>query len=638
MRALLFSLALLLAAAGHVAAAERITSFLSEVTIGADSVLTVKETIAVVAEGSEIKRGIQRDFPTRYKDSKGLNYVVGFDVLGVKRDGRDEPFTIMSIDNGKRIRIGSADVFLDYGPHVYEITYQTTRQLGYFTDYDELYWNVTGSSWPFPIEKVEAAIRLPPGATILQHAEYTGRQGESGNDAEVTQGTGDRYQAHTTRILNPNEGFTVAVGWPKGFVQPPTEIEKTKDAIKDNLGLFTILAGVGVSLLYYLYAWMRVGRDPPAGTIVPLFTPPPGLGPGGMRYVWKQKFDDKSFASSLVGLAVKGRLKIIEDDGDFSIQRKDTGTQPLTQAEAALYKKIPNGTTKLKNTNHTTVSAMKAALEDTLEKEHEGVSFVRNLKWFWGGVAISVVSLLGGALFLPAEDAVAGIGVTIWTTFWWGILLVITWTLVKGVFSTRGIFAKVKSFFALGFFVPFFLAGGAVPGMFFFSSESPALYAFAAGAVALIVLGFLFHWLLRAPTLGGRKLLDQVEGFRMYMKTAEEERLKVLHPPEKTPELFERYLPFALALDCENEWNAKFATVLAAAAAAGAAASPVWYSGNSWNPGSTGSFTDSVGSSLSNATSSASVAPGSSSSSGGGFSGGGGSSGGGGGGGGGSGW
>ena len=146
MRALLFSLALLLAAAGDVAAAERITSFLSEVTIGADSVLTVKETIAVVAEGSEIKRGIQRDFPTRYKDSKGLNYVVGFDVLGVKRDGRDEPFTIMSIDNGKRIRIGSADVFLDYGPHVYEITYQTTRQLGYFTDYDELYWNVTGSS------------------------------------------------------------------------------------------------------------------------------------------------------------------------------------------------------------------------------------------------------------------------------------------------------------------------------------------------------------------------------------------------------------------------------------------------------------------------------------------------------------
>lgn len=632
-RTLLFSLALLLAAAGQAHAAERITSFLSDVTIGADSALTVTETIAIVSEGNEIKRGINRDFPTKYKDSKGLSYVVGFEVLGVKRDGRDEPYTLMSISNGKRIRIGSADVFLNNGQHVYEITYRTTRQLGYFTDYDELYWNVTGNSWTFPIERAEAIIRLPPGATIRQHAEYTGRQGESGNDAQVMQSTGDRYQARTTRTLSPDEGFTVAVGWPKGFVTPPTEIDKTKDAIKDNLGFFAIAAGVLLAFAYYLFAWARVGRDPPKGTIIPLFTPPAGLGPAGMRYVWKQTFDDKSFAASLVGLAVKGRLKIIEKDGDFSIQRKDDQTQPLTQAESALYRAIPRGTTELEQSNHSKVGAMKSAIEDTLEKEHEGVTFVRNLKWFWGGVAISFIALLAGAAFLPGEDAVAGLGVTVWTTFWWGILLVITWTLVKGIFETRGFLAKIKSFFALGFLVPFFLAGGAVPAFFVIGSESPALYGFAAGAVALVVMGFLFHWLLRAPTVTGRKRLDQVEGFRMYMKTAEEERLKVLHPPEKTPELFERYLPFALALDCENEWNAKFATVLAAAAAAGAAASPVWYSGDNWNPARMDGFTGSLGSSLSSATSSSSVSPGSSSGS---F--GGGSSGGGGGGGGGSGW
>ena len=123
----------------------------------------------------------------------------------------------------------------------------------------------------------------------------------------------------------------------------------------------------------------------------------------------------------------------------------------------------------------------------------------------------------------------------------------------------------------------------------------------------------------------------------MYMKTAEEERLKILNPPEKTPELFERYLPYALALDCENEWNAKFTAVLAAAALAGATA-PVWYSGSNWNSGNMGGFTESLGSSLATSAASASQAPGSSSSSGGGFSGGGGSSGGGGGGGGGGGW
>jgi uncharacterized membrane protein YgcG len=598
----------------------------------------VKETVAIVSEGDEIKHGINRDFPTRYEDRNHLTYVVGFEVLSVKRDGRDEPYAMLSIANGKRIRIGSADVFLDVGPHVYEITYRTTRQLGYFQDYDELYWNVTGVSWAFPIERAEAVIHLPPGATVKQHTEYTGRQGESGHDAEIIQASGDRYQARTTRMLAPNEGFTIAVGWPKGFVTPPSEFEKTKDAIKDNLGLFAILAGVLLSLAYYLFAWIRVGRDPPKGTIIPLFTPPAGLGPAGVRYIWKQKFDDKSFASSLVGLAVKKRLKIIEDDGGFTIQRLDDQSQPLTQAENALYKAIPRGIVPLKQTFHATVRDMKKAVETTLEKEHEGVSFLRNLKWFWGGVAISVVSLLAGAVFLPGEDAATGLFISVWSIFWWAILLTIVWSKVKGVVEGRGWLSKVTSLLPLVFFIPFFLAGGGVPLSVFLSTESPALYVFAGGALLLLIMAFAFHWLLRAPTATGRKLLDQIEGFRMYMTTAEEERLKVLHPPEETPELFERYLPYALALDCENEWNTKFATVLAAAAVAGAATAPLWYSGSNWNTGNMGGFTDSLGSSLASATSAASTPPGSSSSSGGGFSGGGGSSGGGGGGGGGSGW
>ena len=646
-RVLLFSLALLLAASGEVAAAERITSFLSEVAIGADSALTVKETIAVVSEGDEIKRGIQRDFPTKYKDSKGLDYVVGFDVLDVKRDGRTEPFTVMSISNGKRIRIGSADVFLDNGPHVYEITYRTTRQLGYFTDYDELYWNITGNSWTFPIETAETVIQLPPGATIRQHAEYTGPQGATGSDAEVIQATGDRYRARTTRRLSPNEGFTVGVGWPKGFVQPPTGIEKIELAIRDNPGLSTILGGVIFSFLYYLGAWFRVGRDPPKGTIIPLFVPPTGLGPAGMRYVWKQKFDDKGFAASLVGLAVKGRARIVEYKKNFSIDRKGDTSQPLTRAEAALYRAMPPGMTLLQQANHRVVSVMKSAVEDTLEREFEGVAFVRNLKWFWGGVAISILVLLAGVLLLPREDAATGIMLSIWSGGWWGILLIISWAMVKGFFAARGILAKIGSIFSLFFLLPFFVVGALPSAVTFLRGSSPGLYAFAGGAVLLVVMAFLFHKLLPAPTLAGRQLLDQIEGFRMYMKTAEEERLKVLHPPEKTPELFERYLPFALALDCENEWNAKFATVLAAAAAAGVATSPVWYSGNNWSPSDIGSFTNSIGPSLSSATSSASVAPGTSSGSVGGGSfgggggssgGGGGSSGGGGGGGGGSGW
>ncbi|MGE3831172.1 MAG: DUF2207 domain-containing protein, partial [Parvibaculaceae bacterium] len=402
-------LAFLFFVAANVAALadEVITNFLSDATVNADSSVTVTEKISLVSEGREIRRGILRDFPTIYRDSHGARVEVGFQVLSVRRDGKDEPYSVEGIANGKRIRIGSADVLLDPGPHIYEITYRTTRQLGYFDTYDELYWNVTGNSWTFPIERAEAIIRVPGGAHILQHAEYTGRQGEQGKDFEVEQASGGIFKAHTTRRLDPGEGFTVAVGWPKGFVTAPSETQKTLWFIWDNLGIIAVVIGVIGSCLYFFYAWLRVGRDPPAGTIIPLFTPPEGLGPAGMRYVWKQGFDDRAFAASLVGLAVKGRIKIIEDDKKgFKIKRLDDNGPSLTRAEAALYKTIPAGTNALKQENHTKVKEMREAISDEVTKEYEGVAFLRNLSWFWTGVAISAGTLIVSALLFPLEEGI----------------------------------------------------------------------------------------------------------------------------------------------------------------------------------------------------------------------------------------
>jgi len=146
------------------------------------------------------------------------------------------------------------------------------------------------------------------------------------------------------------------------------------------------------------------------------------------------------------------------------------------------------------------------------------------------------------------------------------------------------------------------------------------------------VINVIFYSLLKSPTRLGRRIMDRIEGFRMYLATAEEHRLGKLHPPEKTPELFEKYLPYALALEVDQEWSEKFADVLQRAAL-NEGYSPHWYHGNHWDGMHTGSFASNLGSSMSSAISSSSTAPGSSS----GF-GGGGSSGGGGGGGGGGGW
>ena len=173
------------------------------------------------------------------------------------------------------------------------------------------------------------------------------------------------------------------------------------------------------------------------------------------------------------------------------------------------------------------------------------------------------------------------------------------------------------------------------------------LFILWAGAVVFIVFGsgpwagtallyaallnLIFYHLIKAPTPLGRKVLDHVEGFRHYLSVAEEERLNLENPPEKTPELFEQFLPYALALGCEQQWSQKFDSVLRAAGQSPGSSgwTPSYYTGSVSGLGS--SFASSIGSSLSSSLAASSSSPYSSG-------GGGGSSGGGGGGGGGGAW
>ncbi|HEX2953708.1 MAG TPA: DUF2207 domain-containing protein, partial [Bacillota bacterium] len=157
--------------------------------------------------------------------------------------------------------------------------------------------------------------------------------------------------------------------------------------------------------------------------------------------------------------------------------------------------------------------------------------------------------------------------------------------------------------------------------------------ALVVSGILLAVLNAVFYYLLKAPTLVGRKIIDQIEGFRLFLSTAEKERLNTLYPGGRTPQLFEEYLPYALALDLEQAWAERFDDVMARAGTDGQAYHPVWYYGSDWSNHDPAIFASSLGSSFSHAISSSATPPGSSS----GF-GGGGSSGGGGGGGGGGGW
>ena len=163
-------------------AAEYIESFHSDIEIRRNGDLHVTETIRAHAEGRAIRRGIFRDFPTRYTDARGRSMSVDFEVESVKRDGVSEPFRIKDRSNGQRVYIGDSKVYLSPGPYEYTLTYLTSRQLGFFADFDELYWNVTGTDWAFPINSASARVTLPGAATGVELSGYTGPHGSVGKN------------------------------------------------------------------------------------------------------------------------------------------------------------------------------------------------------------------------------------------------------------------------------------------------------------------------------------------------------------------------------------------------------------------------------------------------------------------------
>jgi uncharacterized membrane protein YgcG len=616
---------------GAALAEESIRAWHSDIQVRADGALDVTETIRVNAEGNRIQHGIFRDFPTRY-DKDGRQVRVGFDVHEVERDGQPEPYDTERINDSVRVRIGSADTYLDSGEHTYVINYTTTRQLGFFDNFDELYWNVTGNGWVFPIETAEARIRLPePVAFGTEHAVYTGPQGATGHAARVASEAPGEIAFRTTAPLGPYEGLTVAVRWPKGVVAEPPRPSAAWLAMQDWAPRGGALAALLGLLAYYFFAWKRAGRGPRAGTIVPLFEPPDGLSAAALRYVKRMGFDDRCFAAAIVESGVHHRLKLVENDEGFfhgktTTLEKTSGQGDLAAPEQAMLGELFEGgdTIEMDNKNHVRFAAARTALSEGLDEAWKGKAFVRNLGWAWLGLLLLFAAMALILAVIAFSDFYATtmecvFPAAAFACFAAAVLLVL----------------KRGKGWAYGALIAACIVGGiALFGIAFIGLASmeplSSLGWMFAPLLALPFVVSAFAW-MSAPTREGRALMDRIAGFEQYLSITEEDRLEAMHPPEKTPELFERYLPHAIALGVENHWADKFAAVLAAAEADPARHGNTfgWYSGsgNAWSNPSR--FAGAVGASLASSVSSASTAPGSS---------GGGSSGGGAGGGGGGGW
>lgn len=622
----LLALVILLSVVAH-ADDERILFYRSDITVQPDASLLVKEVIRVRAEHYEIRHGIYRDFPTEYRDKLGNVYRVRFSVLQAERDGASEPWHEELQTNGVRVYLGDKNSTVSIGPHTYTLTYAVTREIGFFADHDELYWNVTGNGWVFPIDSVEAWVHLPAAVprNAIQHDGYTGEAGSREKDFRYSTVRNDPFFS-ATRKLGPHEGMTIVVAFPKGYMAAPTETQKKLNWMEDNAPAVVGACGFFLTLLYYFVVWVRVGRDPKAGTIMPIYELPPDFSPAAVRYLKKMAYDDKVFAAAVINLAVKKKITIRQDGTSNYTLVPVAGADDtkLTKEEVALRSAltVAGGELELKKTNWQTVAGAVKLVQHALKTAIEKVYFFSHGAYMVPGVLLSGLTALVMIAVSTGKGDQTPYGLALWLSLW---TLGVTF-LIRNAVQAFG-----KSFGA-GMSAMFFAA-------FFVVAEMVAIYmlsrylSFAGVAllIALAPLNLIFHHLLKAPTLAGRRLLDQIDGFHMFLSATEEDVLNRMNPPNRTPEMFEKYLPFAVALDCEKAWGAQFAAILAAAAVGGAQYSPSWYSGSNFSSSNFSNFASSFSSGLSSAISSSSSAPGSSSGMGAGSSGGGGGGGGGGG-------
>lgn len=586
--ALCLALSLALGAAAPARAAEEITRFSSAITVNPDSTITVTETITVTVEGREIRRGIIRELPLTRTAPDGVRWATPYEVLRVEQDGR--PATWQATRAGDRllIRIGDPDILLPRRPHTYSITYRSGAQVRAFPEHDELWWNVTGEDWVFPILRAEAVVTLPDGARAERVIAWTGPRGTEEQGAQITRLGAGQVAVASGRVLRPGKGLTLAVAFPKGFVAyaPP--------ALIDRIGrLAPTLAALAALFGAALLAWWRVGRDPARRAIVPRFSPPDRVSAPACRYVRRMGHDGETLAAGLLGLAAKERVSLGRgQDGVWTVTTRQAEGEagPLDAAETALLAALPASPTRLVQERRDAPGPLRRAdraLADALAASHGSSSFHANRLLFWALAALAAalaagLALLGtperpaggpladlamgaaGALGLAREDdLIALLPMT-------GFALFFLVRLAASLGSPRLRWLR-RMAWVVGGLVGALLFGPVLllASVTLLGEYGPLWWLYILAAAATLGWAWVF---LPARTAAGQRLFEEIEGFRMFLSITEQDRLAALHPPEMTPELFHRYLPYALALDVATKWTSRFAAAVAAGAIAAEAA------------------------------------------------------------------
>lgn len=333
--------------------AEEIKEFGAKIYINKDGTVDVEEKI-VYDFGEQYRHGIFRQIPFVKINQQGKKFILDFKNFKVVDEvGKSYRFTSSKEGERIKLKIGDPQKTIS-GTHTYIISYKVAGALTYFSDHDELYWNVTGNEWEAVIEVVKAAVYLPQKIeeNDLKTKCYTGSFGSTLSDCQIYYGrrNGGEVIFQTTRSFLPNEGLTVVLGFPKNMVSvlEPKEYKSFWETFVGKLVDLLILLLVFIWYLglpiYIVYRWFKYGRDPKSevGVVSAWFDPPKTsdgkrfLTPAEVGVLGDETVDLKDISATIVDLARRGFLRIEERKKDVFYLKKLENDKSLLSFERLL--------------------------------------------------------------------------------------------------------------------------------------------------------------------------------------------------------------------------------------------------------------------------------------------------------------
>ena len=469
-----------------VLAFEKINSFDVEIKIEKDSSFLVKEKI-VYDFGRRLRHGIYRDIP-----------LSGIEIIPLKvEDEKGNPlkYKVFKKGNYLRFKIGDPEKLVK-GVHTYVIFYKVKFGILFWEDYDELYWNVTGNEWEVRIKKARAEVFLPQKVKKedLRFLCFTGKAGSKESFCKIYQ-KDQSVIFETQETLFPYEGFTISLAFPKGVVKKPSKGEIFLFHLKRKYPLLFPI----VLFFYLFYEWYRNGKDPKIKKpIVPQYEAPENLSPAEMLTLLKQKFLPQAISASLINLAVKGYIKIIEEE-----------------REGLIFKKREIFFRRTKKEIKDDLSLMEKALLRYLFEAGTSVVSLETLKnYFYRRISSlknkTYHTLMKKRFFVKRPDKVR--------QKWQG--------------------------FSLALFFAGFIFGG-----FIFHS-----FLVFLSLIISALISFFFSFFMPKRTKKGTDVCWKILGFKEYLETAEKYRARFYEKAN----IFEKFLPYAIAFGIAQKWAKAF--------------------------------------------------------------------------------